>query len=386
MLSYALESNSCVRRFLNLVVADEENSLRDFLRTSGPSEEQWQWLFAERLGPYLYERLRICQCLPLLTDSVQRTMQREYYLAVTQHLLQSAEVDTLLTILRTRQVDPIVLKGFALGMTIYPTPETRVTSDVDLLIAPEQIEVARQALMQRDYKDIGLTPEERPDLHCLMEVWRELSDGQKIVIEVHWHLFKAPQYITLDMQSMYECAVQSSYKDVVYRVLQPVDQLIHACGHLLLNHQRDLKLLWLLDLVLLVKWYGHTWDWDEVVRRAHQFHLAGAVRYWLEMAETWYGPCLSEEARLALTQAKLTVEEEPFFDLMRMENISTGRLVWLRMQQFKSWHQRARFLRELLFPPWPYMKQRYGVRSRWYAPLYYVRRLLYGVRIGTKRW
>ncbi len=47
---------------------------------------------------------------------------------------------------------PVLLKGYGVGVRLYPDPLMRATSDVDLLVAPRDLEAAAQALT-----DLGLT-------------------------------------------------------------------------------------------------------------------------------------------------------------------------------------------------------------------------------------
>ncbi|MHB8879835.1 MAG: nucleotidyltransferase family protein, partial [Myxococcaceae bacterium] len=50
-------------------------------------------------------------------------------------------------------VRPVLLKGFALASRIYPDPFLRPTSDVDLLLAPEELELACSVM-----PSLGLSP------------------------------------------------------------------------------------------------------------------------------------------------------------------------------------------------------------------------------------
>ena len=156
-----------------------------------------------------------------------------------------------------------------------------------------------------------------------------------------------------------------------YRVLvsDPVDQLIHACAHLLLHHAETWNLLWLLDLRLLVGRYGESWDWAAVVDRAAEANLGGAVKHWLDLTEAWYGLFLPEGARQALAAVQPAEAEKAHLAVAAGGGRQVWQRVWGRAWGSGDWRGRQVYIRQTLFPPWAYMQYRYKARSRWLAPL-----------------
>jgi hypothetical protein len=100
-----------------------------------------------------------------------------------------------------------------------------------------------------------------------------------MVVEAHWELVHDPGYARrLEVRGFMARATRINSRDGSAPALDPADQLIYACAHLLLHHLQDWSLLWLLDLRLLVTRRGAGWDWSELVDRAERYKLAGRKR------------------------------------------------------------------------------------------------------------
>ena len=329
------------------------------------------WLRAQGLAPYISYRLREAGLLAQLPEAEQAALKSAFYSAKVHSTLLTMELKALLEALQPLGIEPILLKGMALGSTLYPSPATRPTSDLDVLIEPAQLETVQQVLTARGYQGMGFAPGHQP-LNNHWHAWREPGNGQSVAVEAHWHLVHDQGYARrMDLRGFYSRAQWADVQGCPARMLAPADQLIHACAHLLLHHARSFSLLWLLDLRLLVGRYGQSWDWGELVGRAAEYRLAGALRYWLELTEMWYGPFLPAQAVAALAAARVTSEERFYLSRAVGGHAQVWEYVWQRTFGAAGLRQRLGYVRDLFFPSWAFMQYRYGARSRWLAPLYY---------------
>jgi len=251
--------------------------------------------------------------------------------AATQYTLHSAELEALLGEFRKRGIEPVVLKGMAVCSTAYPSPGTRPTSDLDVLIQRSQVKAIRQLLAARGYCDKGLDQGQRIAFAHHLHMWRPSLGGHHMVVEAHWELVHDPGYARrLDVQGFMARTARMNSRDGSAQALDPVDQLIYACAHLLLHHLHDWSLLWLLDLRLLVARRGAGWDWRELVDRAERYKLAGTLRYWLDLTEAWYGPFLPPQATQALAAARVSPEERWYIATARVGSARQWKFVWRR--------------------------------------------------------
>lgn len=375
------ETNSLLKALL----AADTGALEQWLIAHPLDAVTVQWLINQRLGPFLYFQLRRRDLLQYLPASLWPSLERSYYLTSIQHALLSGELQAVLMQLRAAGIEPIVLKGMALASEVYPSPATRPLSDLDLLVTETQVSTVQSALHALGYIGSGQQTERFMDLHQEANYWRELAGGQRLLVEVHWHLFVEPRYRALNISDVMDRARPLDIGGCVCRALDPADQLIYACGHLMLKHNRDVSLLWLLDLRLLVECYGAQWNWPGIVQRARHMRLAGALRYCLALAEDRFGVFLPDPACAALETVEPAPEELWYITVAKNPRQPMTSLLLGRLRQFQSPLQAVRYLWMLLFPPWAYIRQRYSASSIWLAPLYYGRRLLSGVKLALFR-
>ena len=341
------------------------------------------WLNLHRLSPYVFYRLQQAGLLGCLPDAVRAALQLSYYKAVANHTVLTSELDALLVELRAQDVNPIVLKGMALGVTLYPSPTTRPTLDLDLLVERDQLGLVRKVLEVRGYRDKGLNQERRQAFCSHLHMWRE---SPRIMVEAHWHLVHDPGYARrVDLGGFYSRARPADFGGYSALVLDPMDQLIHACAHLSFTHNQNWDLLWLLDLGLLVQCYRQSWDWAEVASRSEKLGLAGSVLYWLELTETWYGALVPAQARQALARAKPGAEESWYIEKSRLAKARVWNFAWRRAFGGADLKRGLAYLGEIFFPPWAYMQYRYGARTRWLAPVYYAWRLVRASWVAFRR-
>jgi hypothetical protein len=374
--------------FFRALMSPERELLKAWLADNSFDEARLEWIVAHGLAPYVAYQLQRHDLLDIMPIAAQSTLLTTYYSSAAYNTLLLSEFKELLADFQTLEVDPIVLKGIALGITLYPSLSVRPANDLDLFIRPEQLNKVKRIFEARQYHDNGLPTERRPEYNCEMNSWREYPGGQKVMVEAHWHLFHEPGYLALNLNAFYERAYKTQYDGVTLYMLDPIDNIIYLCGHLLLHHNQTWRLIWLLDLHLLVDLYGGSWDWQDVIRRAADYQLAGALRYWLTMTEEWLGSCLSEQAASALANVMPSRLEAPYIHAIRAvgsPGVSNWQDWWMRLRALSNGPQRLMYLRDSFFPSWNYMQYRYKTKSRVLAPIYYGARAISAVLVAFKR-
>jgi hypothetical protein len=368
-------------------MVDRPSALGDWLAIESLNAKDIAWLCDQGLAPLTFYRVRESGMLGDLATDAATALRTSYYSAAAQHALLSAALHALLAELSLYNIQPIVLKGMALSSTLYPTPAARPVSDLDLLIERSQVADVQQALLRLGYQDsLGLKPESHVAYSNHLRMQQGYAGRQTVNVEAHWQLVHNPGYVQyLDVDLFRRRAQLTILDGCPALVLEPADQLLHACAHLLLHHSQNPRLLWLLDLRLLVERYGTTWDWAEIVHRAAMLHVAAALRYWLMQAEGWFGAFLPASARQALATAPLAEGEARYIAAAQSGDLR----VWASYRQLvgelTGRRQRLAHVRETLFPPWAYMQHRYGAGSFWLAPLYYGWRLVRAGLVAFRR-
>ncbi|MBX3252467.1 MAG: nucleotidyltransferase family protein, partial [Myxococcales bacterium] len=148
--------------------------------------------------------------------------------------------------LGTAGLRAVALKGALLAERLYPRPSARPTTDIDLLVCEQDLELAARALESLGYTPSTAASEEhfRRAGHHL-----HLLHPAAPCIELHFHAYRGFGRILRSEPLVGRSRAVPGFASV--RVLAPEDELlylaVHAAGH------RFMRLVWLYDLLLLLQ-------------------------------------------------------------------------------------------------------------------------------------
>lgn len=188
-------------------------------------------------------------------------------------------IDTLLT----RDIDVVILKGTSFALNYYPEPHMRTMGDIDILLSPEKISAAEQALVDEGFQKTQGQPGFDYDKHIHSPPL--FHPERKIWIELHRRLlparFPSSQESPLNLHRA-EKYIQETHvgPHVVHRFQLEFDLLYLAnswCFDLTGGLHPGLR-RGLVDCTLLLKSVELHFDWDTVLRWSKDT-LAGACLY-----------------------------------------------------------------------------------------------------------
>ena len=191
---------------------------------------------------------------------------------------------------KAEEIQVLVLKGPALGRTVYPDPALRPASDLDLLARPEDMVQARAILEELGYTCTArnFSAKETPDIHDNFAHTKNQRYFREI--ELHWRLH-ALIGIRQDAQTeeLFARAVTVESPSVTFDALRPVDALIHRALNNAFNHDVSMRLIWIYDAALLAGELSVPDDWELLQERCVAWRARLAVELSLEMARAWLG-------------------------------------------------------------------------------------------------
>lgn len=170
--------------------------------------------------------------------------------AVLQRLLQTRlrhNLTEILDILEGAGIAAVPLKGPILGERLYGDASLRVSSDLDLLVAPEQLESAITALVAADYQVDPLALRRGPRKH-LHHVQLHGADG--LLVELHFHLLASFGALLPSSEFLDRAIAYQAPNGREYRVLRGEDELIYLLAHAA-THLFE-RLAWLYDVKMLL--------------------------------------------------------------------------------------------------------------------------------------
>ncbi len=275
----------------------------------------------------------------------------------------AAETDRILAALSAAGIEALLLKGAALAGWIYPDPGQRRMGDIDLLLRRSQIDSAQTSLEALGYSPALAEP--RPGSQLRFESQRMMLRRRPpaTLLELHWQLFDEPYYqdrVSIDW--FWARARPASMAFAQAQRLDTTAMLLHLCGHLALHHPwaEHPRLRWQHDIAAIVALEGDSIETGELLDRARQWQLVGALRQTiLPLAEAPW--CLELPAGLAAPLAALRPgAAERRVLAARQQPLTAARRLWCDLRGMRGWRRRLAFLGAQILPGADYMRWRYG--------------------------
>jgi len=307
------------------------------LLTGSPPEPGTDWEavinLAQRhnVSPFLYHILRPHRDrIPVVAH---QTLQTLYYYAVARSLYRERQLREALDVLEAVGVPVVLLKGAAVAYTVYPDPALRTMGDLDLWIPREQLEQARSALQRLGYT--LHSKRNRPlALHdaYLGETQLLSNDPTRGLIELHWNVFPGEwlrHAACIDEATLRERSVP--LEGMAARRLASEDMVLNTCLHLVINHQLGVgSIRSMLDLYLIQSRLAP--NWEEIARRAQEWHVTTAVWLVLTLWTDLFGP---------QDNLPLSVLQPPPLRRKILRRMAPPAMLWAGRTFRRGWQRRA---------------------------------------------
>ncbi len=374
-------NSSKTDRFIQLCLrsAFDQQALQAAQALGDGPELDWEAVLdkagAEKIAPLLYTLLEDQTWLP---EVVEQRLKLEYQHNHSRNIILLAELNILLSQIKSIAAPVILLKGAALVQQVYPDAGMRPLSDLDLLVKPEDVHCILPVLNALGYSQIGSEASTGATLFYENELTLVKDKPFPIFLEIHWSLLNSPYYQhSLPLSWFWQTAQPPG--DGTALGLSDEAQLVYLSAHLFLHHQGK-ELLWLQDIAMLLKQRGAAMDWEAACNLAQACRLVLPLQQTLAiLAEDW-GISLPDGVMERLQALTVSREESQVFSRFSQRKRSVARRFLDDLIFLPNWSTRLRFAWHNLFPSAAYMRRRYQIQSSWLVPLYYPYRWLLGIR------
>jgi hypothetical protein len=205
------------------------------------------------------------------------------------NLHAKSELARLLPAFETSGVPVMLLKGAALNLTVYPRPDLRPTSDVDLLIHPANVGVALSGLADSDcHRGFDLIRDDFfPKYHYELELFT--ASPAPLRIDLHVRPLRPLRVSrTMPDDALWERARSVKIEDATAEIPTPEMMFLHLAAHA--AYHGCSRLLWLFDLKRMAEFYGDLMDWELIVERARHWRLSWPLLRAIQRATELFGP------------------------------------------------------------------------------------------------
>jgi hypothetical protein len=207
-------------------------------------------------------------------------IQSEYRTIVARGLRLDVAAHAVADVFDAAGIGYALFKGEALATGYYPDPALRFGSDVDILVAPDDIGRADELLIAAGITTIGSGWRARAASGISESSYMVGEHGH---IDLHWHVLAdlpVQAGFDLDIQAMISRAPEISIAGRNLRILDPADMFITVSAHACFSG--GYKLGWMVDIATLAD--HKRMDWGEVAARTHRSGLALPVQVMLDRA------------------------------------------------------------------------------------------------------
>jgi hypothetical protein len=270
----------------------------------------------------------------------------------------------------------LLIKGVGLAYTVYPEPNLRPAGDIDLFIARESLEAAEAALASA-----GFARDLEPDTESASmqrHYIRREDDRTAYVVDLHWRISNRQIFAgALPFDEAWHASQPVRRLGRAARTLGTADALLLACIHRIAHHHDDPHLIWLWDIHLLAGAMT-SMDVEGLAARAARRDMRAVVARGFELSRERFGTAVDQRLLLELHRSG-AAEASADFVGRRTRQVE---LVLSDLATMATLSERARLLREHLFPSLAYMGGKYPAWPRLLLPLAY----LYRMACGAPKW
>lgn len=329
---------------------------------------------SQGLAPLLYKIVRKQGIVP---PEVEKRLGKAYTDLARHNLFQFHELSSVLGGLAAAGIEAIVLKGAGLAETVYGNIAVRPMCDFDLLVRREDTAAALQTLEGMGYRVVPPPPA----AHTKARTLHKEKGAMSTAVELHWNLFISPHYQRLlPMEWFWQTALPLELEGVPARVLGPEAQVLYLCGHMMVQHAGETSTRWLHDIAEVIVFYQEQIDWDTLLARAQACELVGAVQHILaRLVEEWRAP-IPPQVMAQVAALRPTQSEEQVSGWIAATRRSAAANFWADFAAAPGWGAKLRLAWRTLFPPAGFMRHIYRIPHPLLLPLFYLVRLLGGLR------
>lgn len=249
---------------------------------------------------------------------VTRYLNKQYKKNTFQMLYLSGEMENVSKLFTKSNIRLLFLKGPIIGHGLYGDISLRTSSDLDMLIPIEQLEMADEILLKLGY--------EKDDyIQSILNDWKwrhhhvtYFHPGKNIKLEIHWRMNPGPNKEPKfnELWERKQCSTLTSYP-IYYLGLEDLFLFLVSHGA---RHGWS-RLRWLLDIQQIMR---QEMDWKRVyvlLKRYHHCHAGGQS---ILLASELLNADIDDDIKELLVEKRSQdLAQQAIFYLEKMVNLHT---------------------------------------------------------------
>ena len=189
------------------------------------------------------------------------------------------------------------------------------------------------------------------------------------------HLYSA-LWRSANIEDLFSRALTVEANQYSFKALSPVDALIHRALNNAFAHYKDVRLIWMIDLELLLKKMKTSDDWEILKELSIDSYACLATELGIRMASTFLALNLPESIQNYSNWPSPSKKEQNVWNRVAHRQPSMLDFFYLRHWKLRDVSMVLKSIFYSLFPAKAYMKFFYGVSDNRSLVFAYIRRWL----------
>jgi hypothetical protein len=262
-----------------------KNNLLDYLKEMSVQSHEFS-------GQLFLSHLRVNNLLTIYRDEIKKINNREYGSAVILMNIQKQRNNKIIQCiidlakqLEPRGIHAVQMKGITLASRLYDPVETRLFSDIDLLVDIHDIPDLKGVLDQMGFKEIV----KEDCFHHIQFVKEKENKKRSLIIEAHYKFTGA--YDKINMKDIMKRTRQIELHGHPVHILDIHDEILSLFIHFARHYKNDfldsyyndaldiitVKLFNLLDIALLIDKNRDIINWEVLLSRIVEWEIANEM-------------------------------------------------------------------------------------------------------------
>jgi hypothetical protein len=312
--------------------------------------------------------LKFNKVLPMYYEGAKRLGHDADFLkdanrqSVVRSMQMEAALKVMLPLFADNDIRVVLLKGSALGAYVYPSPAMRPMADIDLLIAKEDIEKARNVLLNAGATETYVSESEHTMGH-----WQHSPPlfFKTISVELHHQLFHTYEKVSVPTSTLLNDARHVNLYGISCQILSPEHQLLHV-GYHMFHHAEggDIRLIWFYDIHLLLEKTAEEFDWQKFTSIVKDNNVELAFTNVLDACHQLLGTKIPDHFRIKKGTDASALNLQWFLKLCLIPQQRPVKIGSIRsLKQTKGVKNKLLFIRGKLFPARGYLHNKYPKHS-----------------------
>lgn len=174
--------------------------------------------------------------LAMVPEDVSLTLEAYRRDIVTRNLAQEVGTAQVSRLLTEAGIRVLAFKGVAAARLLHgDVHNQRVSSDIDILIAPEDLPSAEAALAaagyRKDWPGFEVASRAQPTLMYLAHAFTWISPDMGLAVELHHRLTHNPYWFNVRFDRLWQASEEVTLQVGSVRTLGPADMAAYMCCH-----------------------------------------------------------------------------------------------------------------------------------------------------------